>query len=34
MPPLVSWSYQRTPAADSPEARLTTDFLVRKEWLV
>jgi coproporphyrinogen III oxidase len=34
MPPLVSWSYQRAMPPDSPEARLTSDFLVRKEWLV
>jgi coproporphyrinogen III oxidase len=33
MPPLVSWSYQREPEAGSPEARLTTDFLVRKDWV-
>jgi coproporphyrinogen III oxidase len=33
MPPLVTWSYQRTHAPGSPEARLTTDFLVRKEWV-
>ena len=33
MPPLVSWSYQRAFKAGSPEARLTTDFLVRKDWI-
>ncbi len=33
MPPLVSWSYQRAMPPDSPEARLTSDFLVRKDWL-
>jgi len=33
MPPLVSWSYQRKNAKGSPEARLTTDFLVRKDWI-
>jgi coproporphyrinogen III oxidase len=33
MPPLVSWSYQREEAPDSPEARLYTDFLVRKDWI-
>jgi coproporphyrinogen III oxidase len=33
MPPLVSWSYQREDPPDSPEARLTRDFLVRKDWL-
>lgn len=33
MPPLVSWSYQRQEAPDSPEARLTQDFLIRKDWV-
>ena len=33
MPPLVSWSYQTEFEAGSPEARLTTDFLVRKDWV-
>jgi coproporphyrinogen III oxidase len=33
MPPLVSWSYNRTDPEGSPEARLTSDFLVRKDWL-
>ncbi len=33
MPPLVSWSYQRQHEAGSPEARLTQDFLVRKDWI-
>lgn len=33
MPPLVSWSYQRAVPPDSPEARLTQDFLVRKDWV-
>jgi len=33
MPPLVSWSYQRQDPADSDEARLTRDFLVRKDWV-
>lgn len=33
MPPLVSWSYQRQDPPDSPEARLTRDFLVRKDWI-
>lgn len=33
MPPLVSWSYQRQSAKGSPEARLITDFLVRKDWI-
>jgi coproporphyrinogen III oxidase len=33
MPPLVSWSYQRSDAADSAEAELTQRFLVRRDWL-
>ena len=33
MPPLVRWSYQETPTPGSPEAALTTDFLVRKDWV-
>jgi coproporphyrinogen III oxidase len=33
MPPLVSWSYQRTEAQGSPEASLYRDFLVRKDWI-
>jgi coproporphyrinogen III oxidase len=33
MPPLVSWSYQNTPQAGSPEADLYTRFLVRKDWV-
>ncbi|MEZ5703299.1 MAG: oxygen-dependent coproporphyrinogen oxidase [Burkholderiaceae bacterium] len=33
MPPLVSWSYQRECQPGSPEARLTSDFLVRKDWV-
>lgn len=33
MPPLVSWSYQRQNEAGSPEARLTQDFLVRRDWV-
>ncbi|MBT9549364.1 MAG: oxygen-dependent coproporphyrinogen oxidase [Hydrogenophaga sp.] len=33
MPPLVSWSYQRQSANGSPEARLISDFLVRKDWI-
>ena len=33
MPPLVSWSYQRTCAAGSPEEDLYTKFLVRREWV-
>ena len=33
MPPLVSWSYQRTPEPGTPEAALMTDFLVCRDWL-
>jgi coproporphyrinogen III oxidase len=33
MPPLVSWAYQRTSRADSPEAELTEKFLVRRDWV-
>ncbi len=33
MPPLVNWSYQRKFQPESPEARLTSDFLVRKDWV-
>ncbi|WP_341903795.1 oxygen-dependent coproporphyrinogen oxidase [Polaromonas sp. YR568] len=33
MPPLVSWSYQRQNEAGSPEARLTQDFLIRRDWV-
>lgn len=33
MPPLVSWSYGHKPEAGSPEHRLYTDFLVRREWV-
>jgi coproporphyrinogen III oxidase len=33
MPPLVKWDYMRKPEADSPEAKLLTDFLRAKEWL-
>ena len=33
MPPLASWSYARQPTPGSPEARLYSDFLVRREWL-
>ena len=33
MPPLTSWSYQRSDAPGSPEQRLTTDFLPRREWV-
>jgi coproporphyrinogen III oxidase len=33
MPPLVSWAYKQEPEAGSPEAALTTDFLVRRDWV-
>ncbi len=33
MPPLVSWSYQRQPEPGSPEAALTEQFLVAKDWV-
>jgi len=33
MPPQASWAYQWAPEPGSPEARLYTDFLPRREWL-
>ncbi|MES2943231.1 MAG: oxygen-dependent coproporphyrinogen oxidase [Pseudomonadota bacterium] len=33
MPPLASWSYQRQAVAGSHEARLYSDFLVRRDWV-
>ena len=33
MPPQVSWSYQHQPEADSPEAALYQQFLVRRDWV-
>ena len=33
MPPLVSWSYQRTCSEGSPEDNLYKQFLVRREWV-
>lgn len=33
MPPLASWAYQHVPEPGSPEARLYTDFLPRRDWL-
>ena len=33
MPPLASWSYQRPVLAGSPEAKLTQEFLPRREWV-
>jgi coproporphyrinogen III oxidase len=33
MPPQASWAYQSTPEAGSPEAKLYSDFLVRRDWV-
>ncbi len=33
MPPQAAWSYQRQHAAGSPEERLTSHFLQRRDWL-
>ncbi|GAB4090524.1 oxygen-dependent coproporphyrinogen-III oxidase [Hydrogenophaga soli] len=33
MPPLVSWSYAQKPEPGTPEHRLYTDFIVRKDWV-
>jgi coproporphyrinogen III oxidase len=33
MPPGATWSYQRQEPAGSPEQRLYTDFLPRREWV-
>ena len=33
MPPHACWSYQREDAEGTPEAQLTRDFLVRRDWL-
>ncbi|MDB5889688.1 MAG: oxygen-dependent coproporphyrinogen oxidase [Polaromonas sp.] len=33
MPPLASWSYQRPVEAGSHEARLYSDYLVRRDWV-
>ncbi|MES2511033.1 MAG: oxygen-dependent coproporphyrinogen oxidase [Pseudomonadota bacterium] len=33
MPPLASWAYQAKPEPASPEERLYTQFLVRREWI-
>jgi coproporphyrinogen III oxidase len=32
-PPHASWSYQHQPEVGSPEAALTTQFLVRRDWV-
>jgi coproporphyrinogen III oxidase len=33
LPPIVKWRYDWRPEPGSPEAALTTDFLIGKEWL-
>jgi coproporphyrinogen III oxidase len=33
MPPLAAWSYQRPVEAGSAEAQLTSEYLVRRDWL-
>ena len=33
MPPLVSWSYNRTTEPGTPEDDLYRKFLVRKDWV-
>ena len=33
MPPQASWAYQQQPEPGTPEARLYTDFLPRRDWL-
>lgn len=33
MPPVVRWGYDWKPAANSPEARLYTDFLKPRDWI-
>ncbi len=33
MPPLASWSYRRSEEAGTPEARLYSEFLVRRGWV-
>lgn len=33
MPPLVRWAYQEQPAVGTPEHRLTSEFLPRRDWL-
>jgi coproporphyrinogen III oxidase len=33
MPPVVRWGYDWKPAANSPEARLYTEFLKPKDWI-
>jgi coproporphyrinogen III oxidase len=33
MPPLASWAYQQQPEPGSAEARLYSDFLIRRDWV-
>ena len=33
LPPLVSWHYNWQPEAGSPEAKLYSDYIVRREWV-
>ncbi|MEM7408537.1 MAG: oxygen-dependent coproporphyrinogen oxidase [Pseudomonadota bacterium] len=33
LPPQVAWCYDYSPEPDTPEARLTTEFLVPREWV-
>jgi coproporphyrinogen III oxidase len=33
MPPVANWRYDWKPEPGTPEARLYSDFLVRREWL-
>ena len=33
LPPLAAWRYDYEPEPGSPEARLTSDFLVRRDWI-
>ena len=33
LPPVVSWRYDWQPASGTPEARLYTDFLKRRDWV-
>jgi len=33
LPPVVRWDYNWHPEAGTPEARLTDEFLVARDWL-
>lgn len=33
LPPLAAWRYDYAPEAGSPEARLASEFLVRRDWI-